>query len=111
MKGLRLLLAVLVLAIFVMPHDVNAQNSSAENSGVILFNGWYDFGGYVNCPETGEIVFNGVVHQINKLTSSGKYATHYNAHGEGIDEFGGKWTWIDAWNTSYTDGDMHETRV
>jgi hypothetical protein len=97
--------------LFFFASALQAQNQSAENSDVIFYNSWWEFSGGVDCPETGFISFTGVVHDMTKITPSGKWSQHYNAYGEGVDDSGGVWKWHDAWNISSKDGDWHETQV
>jgi len=105
MKKLLSLLVIIFLMACYMPQTASAQ------SGVVLDNYWFEFGSSAYCPETGLIVFTGEVHQLTKLTPIGVLSVHYNAHGEGVDESGGEWTWIDAWNTTESFSDYQETRV
>ena len=105
------LLVLSVFLLFFFTSALQAQNQSAENSDVIYLNEWWDFSGVVSCDETGIISFTGVVHVIVKETPSGKWSQHFNAYGEGVDEFGGEWKWHDNWHMSGKDGDYHSTEV
>ncbi len=90
--------------------SIQAQNQSADNSDVIDYNFWLENPSYIDCPETGLIVFASIIHIVVKNTPSGKWSAHFNAYGEGFDDSGGAWKFHDTWNRSAKDG-WHETRV
>jgi len=87
MKNLSISLFA-ALMLFFCASTVQAQNKSAENSDVIDIHGVFEFTRFIDCPETGPIIFEGTVHKLLKILPSGTFTWHYNAYGEGTDQDG-----------------------
>jgi hypothetical protein len=103
-----------VFLLFFFASSIQAQNQSAENSEVILFNGCYEWSGWTLCPDVGIITWSGEVQEIAKSLANGTTTFHYNAFAEGTDELGREYRWHDTWNekipADYPDN-FHMTRT
>jgi hypothetical protein len=103
-----------IFMLFFFASGLQAQNKSAENSKVI--DAHYSSMEYIAtifCDETGWITFTCHYHAIFKHLPNGKGTQHFLEHGEGIDEYGGKWKMHGTHNDWGDADDFHKvyTRI
>ena len=73
----------------------------------MISNIWNEFAFVIDCSGY-QIQFEGTVQEIIKLLPDGTFTMHFNAFGEGVDQYGGLWTLRETWNSRYVTT-LHET--